>query len=212
MRDFPIFTSENGVSSIYLKDVPYSGRAYIRIRSASDPAALLEECVSFCRAVDSGSIYAAGHEILNDFPTYTSVVEMRCLLESLPETDAAIFPLQKETLSQWRDLYNQKMANVDAASYLSCFDAEKVLKKGSGYFVHRNGKLLGIGIADGDTLEAVISAVPGAGADVLVALTHALTGESARLEVASTNEKAIRLYERLGFLRVRELIKWHKIF
>jgi len=142
---------------------------------------------------------------------YTSVIEMRCLLESLPDTEAALFPLQKETLPGWRDLYNQKMADVDGASYLSLMDAEKLLKKGSGYFVHRGDTLLGIGAAAGDTVDSVISAVPGAGADVLMALTHALSGDSVRLEVASTNIRALGLYRRLGFLPVRELIKWHKI-
>ena len=36
MRDFPIFTSEFGVSSLILKEIPYRGEAYIRIRDVQD--------------------------------------------------------------------------------------------------------------------------------------------------------------------------------
>ena len=32
MRDFPFFTTEYGVSSLSLKEVPYRQEAYIRIR------------------------------------------------------------------------------------------------------------------------------------------------------------------------------------
>ena len=32
------------------------------------------------------------------------------------------------------------------------------------------------------------------------------------IEVASTNDRAIALYERLGFITMRELSKWYQIF
>ena len=51
MRDFPLFDTANGVGSIILKEVPYSGAAYIRMQSASDPGAFLKECLDFCVAV-----------------------------------------------------------------------------------------------------------------------------------------------------------------
>ena len=37
-------------------------------------------------------------------------------------------------------------------------------------------------------------------------------GGSVSLQVASTNTRAIRLYERLGFVTVGETEKWHQIF
>ena len=36
MRDFPIFTTEFGVSSLILKEIPYRGEAYMRIRDVSE--------------------------------------------------------------------------------------------------------------------------------------------------------------------------------
>lgn len=212
MRDFPFFTTENGVASIYLNQVPYRGTAYIRIRSASDPEALLEECVGFCRAVEAKSVYAADHEILSGYPVHTSVIQMCCRKDSLPDTDAALFPVQKETLSQWRELYNMKMRDVDGASYMTILDGERLLKAGNGYFVHRGDVLLGIGIAAGERIDAVTACVPGAGRDVVLALAHAISGETVCLEVASTNTRAVRLYGCLGFIAAKEVICWYKIF
>ena len=212
MRDLPLFTTDNGVADLFLKEIPYSGAAYIRIHCASDPQALLDECLSFCRAVDANAVYAADHPVLSQYPVYTTILEMRCPVESLQDTDAALFPVQRETISIWRQMYNGKMAGVDGSSYMTIMDSEKLLKRGNGYFIHRGDSLLGIGIASGDRIEAVVSNVPGCGKDVVLALTHALSGDCVTLEVADTNIKAIKLYQRLGFLPVRELTVWHKIF
>lgn len=212
LRDFPFFTTQYGVASIVLKEVPYRGEAYIKIQSALDPAALLDECVGFCRAVGAARVYAAGHAFLAEYPIHTSVLQMRCSREALDDTDAALFPVQEATLQNWRELYNIKMADVDNASYMTENDGRRMLEAGNGYFIHRNGKLIGIGVAAGDKIDAVISCAPGNGRDVVLALNHALSGDSVQLEVASTNKRAIKLYEKLGFLTVNEVSRWHKIY
>ena len=212
MRDFPFFSTESGVASLFLKEVPYSGRAYIRIQSASDPESLLKECVDFCRAVEARDVFAAGHKAVTQYPLYTTVMEMCCAKDNLPDTDAALFPVQKETLNQWRELYNAKMCGIDGVSYMTIRDSEKLLSTGNGYFVHREDTLLGIGVASGDRIDAVAANMPGFGRDTFLALVHALSGDRVSLEVASTNTRAIKFYNRLGFLPVREVISWYKIF
>lgn len=212
MRDFPVFTTQYGVASIVLKEVPYRGEAYIKIQSALEPAALLDECVGFCRAVGAERAYASGHEELTKYPIHTSVLQMCCSRETLGDTDAALFPVQETTLQKWRELYNERMAAVDNASYMTENDGKRMLEAGHGYFIHRNGNLLGIGMAAGDKIDAVVSCVPGGGKDIVLALNHALCGDSVRLEVASTNQRAIRLYEKLGFLTVNEISRWYQIF
>ena len=212
MRDFPFFTTQHGVASVVLKEVPYRGEAYIKIQSALEPAALLDECAGFCRTVGAERVYASGHECLAEYPIHTSVLQMCCSREALGDTDAALFPVQEITLQKWRELYNERMADVDNASYMTEADGKRMLEAGNGYFVHRNGKLLGIGMASGDKIDAVISCIPGCGKDVVLALNHALCGDSVQLEVASTNKRAIRLYEKLGFLTVNEISCWYKIF
>jgi hypothetical protein len=104
------------------------------------------------------------------------------------------------------------MINVSNSAYMGAVDAQKHIREGTAYFVHKSEELLGIGIAKGDTILSVISVVSGAGQDVLLALLSTLTEDTVRLEVASDNLRAIALYERLGFIKTKEISRWYKIF
>jgi len=57
----------------------------------------------------------------------------------------------------------------------------------------------------------VAAAEKGAGTQVMHTLLSLVEGETVTLEVASTNERAIRLYERLGFLKTAELTRWYDV-
>lgn len=212
MRDFPVFTTENGVGSLVLKEIPYSGIAYVTIHDSSFPTEFLKECVEFCRAVGAQKVYATGHEITASYPFYTSVIQMSASMALIPETEASVFPVTEKTLPRWREIYNNRMKGVDNAAYMSESAAEELLKCGDGYFVHRDGTLLGIGIASGDHIDCVASVKPGSGREVVSALTHALMCDRIILEVASTNHRAIKLYESMGFMKSTEISRWYKIF
>lgn len=211
MRDLPVFTTENGVGSLVLKEIPYRGIAYITIQDSLYPKEFLAECVAFCHAVGAERIYAAGHEILAQYPVYTSVIQMSGSVASIPETDACLFPVTDQTLNRWREIYNQRMQDVDNASYMSEQTAKELLKSGDAYFVHRNGELLGIGKASGNRIDCVASVKRGSGREVVSALAHGLLSDPMILDVASTNSKAIQLYESLGFIKTSEISKWYKI-
>ena len=77
MKDFPVFTTEYGVASLVLKEVPYRQEAYIILQSTEDPEELLKECVSFGRMVGAEKIYAKGHPIVERYPLHTAIYEMR---------------------------------------------------------------------------------------------------------------------------------------
>ena len=49
MKDIDLFTTEYGIASLILKEIPYKGEAYIRLRETQQPELLLQECVRFCR-------------------------------------------------------------------------------------------------------------------------------------------------------------------
>ena len=212
MRDFPVFTTENGVGSLVLKEIPYRGAAYVTIHDSSFPTDFLNECRDFCRAVGAETIYASGHEILCDYPLYTTVVQMAAPVDMIPDTDASIFPVTEKTVKRFRELYNERMKDVDNAAYMSERDVQDMLKRGDGYFVHLDGELIGIGIASNDRIECIASCRPGSGKAVLSALTHALMRERVVLDVASTNIRAVSLYESMGFIKTSEISKWYKIF
>ena len=211
MKDFPVFTTQFGVASIVLSQIPYTGCAYVTIRDSVQPLALLKECADFCYAVGAASVFATGHTCLEIYPLHTKIILMRSSRERLDKTDAVLIPVQNEMLEQFREIYNGAMKNVANAAYMTITDSEKILSESNGYFVYRDRELLGIGIAGGERIDAIVSVVPGSGQDVLRALNCALSGSWIEVEVASTNLRAIRLYEKMGFVQCEELSKWYKI-
>ena len=211
MKDIPVFTTENGAASLFLREIPYRGRAHIKLQSSQDPLALLEECVAFCKMCGADWIDAAGDEALVCYPLITALVIMQRPLEGIGETDAALYPVTEQTLQQWLDIYNERMADVPNAAYMSSKDGEELLKTGDGYFIHKGGVLLGIGKAAGDFIDTVISVVPGAGETVVKALCSLLTEDTVRLMVAEANERAVRLYQRMGFVKVKEVSRWYRV-
>jgi hypothetical protein len=212
MRDFPVFNTEFGVASLVLKEIPYQGKAYVTLRSSLEPEKLLEECVSFCRICGAETVYATGECLPDGYPLYTAMLCMRCGVDTLADTDAALFPVQQKTLAQWRQIYNTKVKGVPAGAWMTEKDAQAMLEDGSGYFVHRGDTLLGIGKVSGSEIQWVASLVPGAGREVVCALAHAVIADVVELTVASTNTKALELYESLGFFRVREQSRWYVIY
>lgn len=211
MKDIPVFDTEYGVASLFLREIPYRKRAHIKIQSSLEPQKLLEECVAFCRMCGADWIDAAGHDDLQTYPLITALFAMQCPRASIPETDACLFPVTEETVARWLEIYNARMADIPNAAYMDGSDGQQLLKTGDGYFVHRDGELLGIGKAAGDYIDTVISVRPGAGETVVQALCSLLDGETVRLMVAGANEKAVHLYERMGFVKTKELIKWYRV-
>ena len=213
MRDFPIFATEYGVVSLLLKEIPYKNTAYIRIREAQEGffPADLAECVAFCRMCGAEKIYAAGHEELEGYPLYTAVVQMRTVVRTGEEKVKCLFPVTERTVAQWRSIYNERMAAVDNAATLEGREEKKLLESGGAYFIHDSGKLLGIGWLEEEKLLAVAAVETGAGEAVMHTLLSIREGMTVTLEVASTNERAIRLYEKLGFVKTAEIHRWYDV-
>jgi len=211
MKDIPVFTTENGVAALFLQDIPYKGIARIKLLSSQCPEQLLQECVEFCRACGAEAIHAAGHECLKKYSHVTDILEMRADGEGIGQTDAMLFPLQEERSEHWRGIANEKLKNVDNAAYISSADAKRVAKEGMGYYIHRDGKLLGIGQVGERSIALVASVAPGGGSHIVRALAQLLPAEGICLQVASTNHKAIGLYESLGFVTVKVISSWYKI-
>ncbi len=206
-----MFTTEYGVASLFLREIPYRTRAHIKIQSSLEPEKLLQECISFCRMCGAEWIDAAGDPYLEKYPLITAIVAMQCDKASIPETDACLFPVTEETVGKWLDIYNERMADIPNAAYMDSRDGKELLKTGDGYFIHRDGKLLGIGKAAGDFIDTVIAVQPGAGETVVRALATLLTEDTVKLWVASANTRALRLYERMGFVKVKELSRWYLV-
>ena len=211
MKDFPVFPTSHGAASLTLKEIPYRREAYIKIQSTQEPELLLEECIGFCTACGAERIYASGHDFLEQFPLHTSVYRMKGCLFLSEEEIPSMFPVTEATVSKWREIYNDKMQRVDNASTLEARDESEILRSGGAYFVHRSGELLGIGWLVEDKLAAMAAVKPGAGEMVCKAMQSLIPQQTITLEVATTNQKAIRLYERQGFLKTEELSRWYRV-
>lgn len=209
MRDFPFFDTQYGVASLTLREIPYRKIAYIKMLDTLEPEKLLSECRGFCTAVGAEYIYASGHEILEQYPLHATIVRMVCNRECLLFGDAAAVAVTEETADLWKKIYNEKMEHVPNAAYMDDAQARKL--PGSGYFVYKEDTLIGIGKLGEDSIEAVASLQPGAGAEVVSALVKCLTTQKVTLEVAAENTRAVALYERLGFTLVSVLSRWHHI-
>ncbi len=213
LKDIPIFTTDYGVASLMLKEIPYKQQAFICVRD-SQPGHLqdlLDECVGFCRAAGAEQIFAAGHDDLQSYPLHTVIYEMSVPNLGMEAPEGCLWPVTEETVAQWRTIYNEKMKAVDNSATLSSFDEKKILESKGAYFIHKEGTLWGIGwIEDGEIL-AVASTVPGKGRAVMESLMSAAGADRFRLEVASSNERAIRLYEAMGFVKTSERNRWYRV-
>ncbi len=213
MKDFPVFATDYGVSNLILKEIPYRQEAYIHIRDVQPEGfeEHLKECVSFCRMAGAERIYATGYDCLERFPLYTSVYEMRGTAWVDPEKLENLFPVTEATVSQWRSICNARLRTVDNSATLTAADEKNILQSGGAYFVHHAGELLGAGWMDDTKLLTVVSVKPGAGECVMHSLMSLVEGADMTLEVASTNTRAIGLYEKLGFLKTGELCTWYHV-
>lgn len=212
MQNFPLFATQFGISSLVLKEIPYRQTAYITIREVQPEGfdAHLKECVDFCRMAGAERIYGTGHEALEQYPLHTAIFKMSGTAWVDKEKLACLFPVTETTVERWRGYYNQRMALIDNAATQEKRDEEEILKSGGAYYVHRDGQLLGIGWLN-DCELLCVAAEPGMGETVMHTLMSLVEGDTMTLEVASTNQRAIRLYERLGFLKTGERSRWYQL-
>lgn len=211
MKDFPMFTTEYGVASLFLKEIPYKETAYIVIRSSEQPEELLKECVSFCRICGAEKVYASGHDYLEQYPLHSMIYEMKGEAWVDERKVEHLWPVTQETVARWREICNERMYPLDNSATLEARDEKEILEKGDACFVHRDGELLGIGwIRDGELAE-LAAVVPGAGERVMHTLMSIMPGQVLKLSVVSTNLRAISLYERLGFIKTAEISRWFQV-
>lgn len=206
-----MFTTEYGVASLGLAQIPYQAVAYIRVRSCAPGKTdeLIAQCVAFCRACGAERIFAAG-EGLQHYPLDCTILELR---GSVSEGECATLrPVTHENYELWRQIANERMASVDHHATITHDFARDLPQSGGAYFVCDGETMLGIGLVQGQTLQLLASTQRGAGERVLRTLMKVLPREGFRLEVASTNLPARALYARLGFSVSAEKVRWYRVF
>lgn len=213
MRDFPIFDTEYGVSSLVLREIPYKKEAYICIRDVQKDyfADHLRECVAFCKMAGAERVYASGSEALAEYPLFTTVVQMRKTWMDHPENTAHLFPVSEKTAAEWRRIYNRRMQAVPNSRTLEQRDEKQLLEENGAYFIHDDGLLLGIGWLKEEKLLAIASVVPGSGERLIHTMMGLVQEGEMVLEVSLDNHRAVKLYERMGFIPTCEIVRWYDV-
>ncbi len=211
MRNIPDFTCEHGVATLILREIPIKEEAYCLVRwvQPGEEEALLEQCRRFCRMAGAERVYATGVELPRD-PAFR-ILRMTGPKPGMQDQTACLWPLLPEHWETYRTLYNRAMTPISGARLLEDRDREKVLETGGAYFVHRGETLLGLGQVEGNKLLSLVSCVPGAGQETATALLSVIPEDMAELTVADTNERACRLYRRMGFLPVGVEETWYAL-
>lgn len=211
MKDIPFFTTEYGIASLGLGEIPYRGEAYIQIQEAQADAVsqLLRECAEFCVACGAQRIYWSGAEC--DQEPVMQLLKMTGTAWVDKSKLENLFPVTEATVEAWRKIYNERMKSVPQSRTLSFAQEKEIIASGGAYFVHHEGSLLGIGWLEDTHLLAIAAVQPGAGERVAHSLMSLVEGAQMTLEVLSSNVKAIALYERLGFLTTGVLRRWYKL-
>ena len=65
---------------------------------------------------------------------------------------------------------------------------------------------------EGKELLALVSCVPGMGETVARTLFTTVSDDRITLTVVNTNRRAIRLYEKMGFIITGELSRWYRVW
>lgn len=211
MRNIPDFTCEHGVATLILREIPVKEEAYCLVRwvQAGEKTALLEECRRFCRMAGAERVYATGVQLSKE-PAFR-ILRMTAPHPNPEEQTACLWPLLSENWESYKTLYNQAMRSVSGARSLEDRDKDRLLQAGGCYFVHREETLLGLGQVEGNKLLSLVSCVPGAGQKVAETLLCLSSEELVELTVADTNERACRLYKRMGFLPVGVEEIWYAL-
>jgi len=215
MKDIPVFTGAHGIATIVLKEIPWSGCGYVIVRSVwDDAAAFLQECLSFCRACGAEQVYASWALAELPAPHAYDMVELQMKKSELPQGESLeIQELTKENSAEFLAVYNRCFQAVPNAASYSQKDTVRLLGEETAYLVFRDGVCAAIAEISREGLEAVavLPEYRGLGYDLTRTVLEKVPSMTLKLKTASTNERALRLYERLGFQQTAVLSRWWKL-
>ena len=215
MKNIPVFTAANGVASLVLQEIQHSRKAYVLIRSVwTTAAALLEECVSFCRMVGAEEIYASWETAELPGKHAYDLIGMACQKADLPRGNpVALAPLTPENGQDYLRIYNQCFRQVSGAATYGDRDLQRLYDTDTAWLAVVDGQYAAVAEISKEGLEGigVLPEFRGLGYDLAIAVLQMVPALTVRLKVASTNEKALVLYTRLGFTEEKTVSRWWKV-
>lgn len=215
MKDIPIFTGAHGVATLVLRQIPHSGCGYVIVRSVwDDAAAFLEECRGFCRACGAEQVYASWE--LQELPAEHAydMLQMEMKKSDLPSGEQPeLEDLTEENGEEFLAVYHKCFLQLPGAAAYDGTDLRRLLEEQSAWLVRCDGVCAAIAEVSKNGLEAigVLPQFRGLGYGLAIAALNRVPSVTLQLKVASTNQKALALYERLGFRQTGVVSRWWKL-
>ncbi len=207
MNNIPVFTAQGGTATLILREIPISGKAYVLLRTVLPGQAenLVTECASFCRMCGAEQIFAAWEDRELPFlsPAY-DIYLLHVAKSALPEgRPVNLTPMTPENDAIYQRIYNRCFFRVSHALSYDRGQIARIYREDQKAFLalDADDKPYGIGELHGDELAAiaVLPKYRGMGTDLAVSLLQLCPGKDLSVTVASDNEAAMHLYEKLGF-------------
>ena len=219
MNNIPVFTSQGGTATLILREIPVSQRAYILLRTVLPGMAenLVAECASFSRMCGAEEVFASWAD--GDLPFLPPAYDIYLLHVSksaLPEgKPVQLVPMTPENDAIYQRIYNRCFSQVSHAASYDRGQIARIYREHQKAFLalDAENRPYGIGELHGDELAA-IAVLPnhrGTGTDLAISLLQLCPGEDLKVTVASDNEAAMHLYEKLGFHLAGVESKWFRV-
>ena len=219
MNNIPVFTGQGGTATLILREIPISGKAYILLRTVLPGQAenLVAECASFCKMCGAEEIFASWEDgDLPFLPPAYDIYLLHVLKSALPEgKPVQLTPMTPENDAIFQRIYNRCFSHVSHALSYDRGQIARIYREHQKAFLalDEKKKPYGIGELHGDELAAiaVLPKYRGTGTDLAISLLQLCPGEELRVTVASDNDAAMRLYERLGFHLAGVESRWFRV-
>lgn len=219
LNNIPVYFSSGGTATLILREIPYSGRAYILLRTLFPDSldAAVRDCVNFCVQCGAGRCFVSldGATEPLPLPHAYDILRLHCNKADLPTPAAPVplIPITPENDSHYLRIYNRCFAEVSHALFYDRGQLQRIYREGQSAFLALapDGAPCGIGELHGNELAAValLPEYRGRGTDLTLALLEHCPGPEITLTVASDNGPALALYDRLGFRVTATESSWY---
>ncbi len=215
MKNIPMFTGTHGLATLVLREIGFSGNAYVMVRAVwnGQAAAFLQECYGFCVAVGAKAVYATWEEDLPGEPAWESIWMTRPKAGLPQGRDVDLEPLTPANGQRYLEVYNRCFRDVPAAASYDKESLRSLYGMDCAYLAKVDGKDAGVAEISKTGLEAigVLPEFRGLGYDLALAVLPMVPATELKLKVSSTNKKALALYDRLGFAASGVEKRWWQV-
>jgi GNAT superfamily N-acetyltransferase len=220
MKNIPVFLGQNGTATLILREIPFSGKAYVLLRTVLPDclSGLIQECGDFCRQCGAKTIFVSRDDDHTPLPLPHAYDILHLAVEksTLPTgAPTSLVPMDETNDMDFLRIYNRCFQNVSHALSYDRGQLTRIYRSGQQAFLAlgEDGIYWGIGELHGSELAAVglLPEYRGRGYDLTLSLLAQCPGPEITLTVASDNAPALGLYDKLGFHVTGMESAWYRL-